>query len=78
MDSLRRSFDRKCPKLKKCRIEGARTVLVLESGHPETDMHQFRGNLLPSLLSGCPDAPHDIFLVETGGDLHGIGDGRRP
>ena len=69
VDSLRRSFDRKCSKLKDCRIDGARTVLALESRHQETDSFPaFMGNLLPSVLDGRQDAPDEIFLVETGSD----------
>ena len=64
-DSLRQAFSKKCPKLHACREEGARTVLVLESGDPGLVNFEFRGDLLPSLLAGCKDPPDEIFLVET-------------
>ncbi len=63
--SLRRTFSKKCPKLQDCKADGARTVLVLESGDPGFVSLEFRGDLLPSLLSACTNAPDEIFLVET-------------
>ena len=68
-ERLRRTFSDKCPKLKACKAEGARTVLVLESSDPGFLSFEFRGDLLPSLLSGCTNAPDEIFLVETYADL---------
>ena len=65
LDSLRQTFSRKCPKLQACKEEGARTVLVLESGDPALVHFEFRGDLLPSLLVGCANPPDEIFLVET-------------
>ena len=68
-DSLRHTFSRKCPKLQACKADGARTVLVLESGDLGLVSFEFRGDLLPSLLSACTNAPDEIFLVETCRDL---------
>ncbi len=65
LDSLRDAFSRKCPKLQACKADGARTVLVLESGDPGLTSFEFREDLLPSLLSACTNAPDEIFLVET-------------
>ena len=69
MDRLRHAFFRKCPKLQACKTEGARTVLVLESSDPGLKNYEFRGNLLPSLLTACTNAPDEIFLLETHADL---------
>ena len=68
-DTLRQAFFRKCPKLQACKMEGARTVLVLESGDSALVHFEFRGDLLPSLLAGCTNAPDEIFLAETRADL---------
>ena len=68
-DRLRQAFSKKCPKLQACKKEGARTVLVLESGDDGLVNFEFRGNLLPSLLAECTNAPDEIFLVETFADL---------
>ena len=70
VDSLRQAFSKKCPKLHACREEGARTVLVLESGDPGLVNFEFRGDLLPSLLAGCKNPPDEVFLVETCADHH--------
>ena len=50
---------------RQCKKEGARTVLVLESGDALTNFNHI-GNLLPELLRECMDAPDEIYLVETG------------
>ena len=66
---LQRAFDKKCPKLKRCKIEGARTVLILEavdSIHTLTDQV---GRYLPALLNGREDAPDDIYLVRPSDSL---------
>lgn len=66
---LMRAFSRKCEKLQACRAEGARTVLVLESGDPALTHFEFRGDLLPGVLAEHPDAPDEIFLIQTYHDL---------
>lgn len=63
--SLCQTFLKKCPKLQECKMEGARTVLVLESSDPSLTSFEFRGSLLPSVLSQNTNAPDEIFLVET-------------
>ena len=68
-ERLRRAFYEKCPKLDRCRAEGARTVLVLESrnlGHTNFD---HIGRLLPTLLAGREDAPDEIYLMDTETEL---------
>ncbi len=69
IDRLRRAFSKKSPKLQKCKKEGGRTVLVLESGDIALTRFDLIGNLLPKLLAECTDAPDEIYLVETGIDL---------
>ncbi len=69
IDRLQQAFSRKCPKLQECKAEGARTVLVLESSDPSLNNFEFRGNLLPSLLTAYTNAPDEIFLLETHADL---------
>ena len=65
---LERAFSRKCPKLHACKAEGARTVLVLESGDIALTRFDLFGSQLPAVLAERLDAPDDIFLVETGID----------
>lgn len=66
---LMRAFSRKCEKLEACKIDGARTVLVLESGGPGLTHFKFRGDLLPGILAEHKNAPDEIFLVQTYHDL---------
>ena len=66
---LMRAFSKKCPKLQRCKAEGARTVLVLESSDNTLMSFEFRDNLLPQLLAKHTNAPDEIFLVETHTDL---------
>lgn len=63
---LDRAFSRKCPKLLKCRADGARTVLVLESDDVALTSVHAVGDWLATILKERQDAPDDIFLVETG------------
>lgn len=62
---LRQAFSKKCPKLKCCKAEGARTVLVLESRDIILTKFDLIGNALPKLLEEYTDAPDEIYLVET-------------
>ena len=64
IDRLMRAFSEKSPKLQECKKEGARTVLVLESGDAFTRFDLI-GNALPKLLAECRDAPDEIYLAET-------------
>ena len=53
------------PKLRQCKAEGARTVLVLESDDVALTSFDLIGDQLPVVLAKRPDAPDDIFLVQT-------------
>ena len=66
---LMRGFSDKCPKLHRCKAEGARTVLVLESNDIALTHFEFRTNLLPKLLAKHTNAPDEIFLVLTHSNL---------
>ena len=62
---LQQAFDKKCPKLERCKEDGARTILVLESSDPGLGIFEFMGGLLPSALASRTNAPDEIFLAET-------------
>ena len=66
---LQRAFDEKCPKLKRCGEEGARTVLILEAVGSTFMLIDQIGRDLPALLDGRKDAPDDIYLVEPSDSL---------
>lgn len=66
---LMRALSRKCEKLQRCKAEGARTVLVLESTDAALTHFEFRGDLLPKVLAKHSNAPDEIFLVQTSLDL---------
>ncbi len=66
---LMRAFSKKCEKLQKCKAEGTRTVLVFESRDAALTHFEFRGGLLPGILAEYPDAPDDIYLVQTYSDF---------
>ena len=62
---LLRAFSDKCPKLKRCKHEGARTVLILESVESVLTRFDHIGHHLPTLLADRTDAPDEIYLVQT-------------
>ena len=64
-DRLREALRRKCPKLQRCKEDGARTVLVLESDDIAHTNHLLVGECLAALLSERTDLPDEIYLVET-------------
>ena len=64
-DRLWEALRRKCPKLRRCKKDGARTVLVLESDDIALTNHVLVGECLAALLPECPDLPDEIYLVET-------------
>ena len=66
---LQRAFDKKCPKLKRCKDEGARTVLILEAISSNFMLIDKIGCHLPALLDGLTDAPDDIYLVKSSDSL---------
>ena len=66
---LQRAFDKKCPKLKRCKDEGTRTVLILEAVGSNFMLIDNIGRHLPALLDGRKDAPDDIYLVKPSNAL---------
>lgn len=64
-DRLQQALRRKCPKLKRCKEDGARTVLVLESDDLALTNHVLVGEPLVRLLAECADLPDEVYLVET-------------
>lgn len=64
-DRLREALRRKCPKLQRCKVDGARTVLVLESDDIALTNHTLVGECLIALLRERTDLPDEIYLVET-------------
>ena len=65
---LQQAFDKKFRKLGRCKEEGARTILVLESSQSALGIFEFMGGLLPSALAGRTNAPDEIFLASTYGE----------
>ncbi len=64
-DRLWQALDRKCPKLQRCKQDGARTVLVLESDDIALTNQVLVGECLSALLPERTDLPDEIYLVET-------------
>ena len=62
---LQQAFDKKFRKLERCKEDGARTILVLESSQSGLGIFEFMGGLLPSALARRTNAPDEIFLAET-------------
>lgn len=62
---LREALRRKCRKLRLCKEDGARTVLVLESDDIALTNHVLVGECLAALLPERTDLPNEIYLVET-------------
>lgn len=65
---LRKALERKCPKLQRCKQEGARTVLVLEDGDIALSNECVIGDGLAGLLQERADLPDEIYLVDTSVD----------
>ena len=65
VERLRRALSDKCPKLEGCQVEGARTVLVLESDDIALSNHIDIGNALIMAIDTCESIPDEIYLVET-------------
>lgn len=68
-ERIRRAFTDKFPKLAKCRAEGARTVLILESQDAAHTRFDLIGKQLPPLLAEQTYLPDEIFLVESNSGL---------
>ena len=64
-DRLQEALRRKCSKLQRCKEEGARTILVLESDDIALTNHVLVGECLAALLPERTDLPDEIYLVET-------------
>ena len=64
-ERLLEALRRKCPKLQRCKADGARTVLVLESNDIALTNHVLVGECLAMLLPERTDLPDEIYLVET-------------
>ncbi len=64
-DRLQQALERKCPKLQRCKEDGARTVLVLEDGDIFLSNHVVIGRQLAGLLEDHADLPDEIYLVKT-------------
>ena len=54
-----------CPKLKRCKDDDVRIVLVLESFDSVYTHFDYIGHLFPALLAERADAPDEIYLVQT-------------
>ena len=64
-ERLREALRRKCPKLQRCKEDGARTVLVLESDDIALTSHDLVGECLAVLLPERTDLPDEIYLIES-------------
>lgn len=71
-DRLRTALERKCPKLQKCKEEGARTVLVLEDNDIALSNHVLIEDELAGLLEERSDLPDELYLVETAVNTWGV------
>jgi hypothetical protein len=69
---IREALERKCPKLERCKEEGARTVLVLEDGDISLSNHAVIGDSLVEAMKGRHDLPDEIHLVETSVTTWGV------
>ena len=65
---LQQALERKCPKLQRCKEDGARTILILEDGDISLSNHVLFQNGLASLLEKRAGLPDEIYLVETAVD----------
>lgn len=72
VDRLRTALDRKCPKLHRCKEEGARTVLVLEDNDIALSNHVLIEEGLAGLLEERADLPDEIYLVESSVKTWGV------
>ena len=64
-DRIGKALRYKCPKLQRCKEDGARTVLVLESDDIALTSHVLVGQCLAILLPERTELPDEIYLVET-------------
>jgi hypothetical protein len=62
---LQRALDRKCPKLKRCKEEGATSILILENNDIALTNHILVGDTILPLIAARSDVPDEVFLVDT-------------
>jgi hypothetical protein len=62
---MQRALDTKCPKLRQCKEEGARSILILENNDIALTNQIVVGDSVRSLLKGRNDVPDEVFLVDT-------------
>jgi hypothetical protein len=62
---MQRALDTKCPKLRQCKDEGARAILILENSDIALTNHFVVGDSVRALLKGRNKLPDEIFLVDT-------------
>ena len=67
-ERLRKALSDKCPKRARCKDEGARTVLVLESDDIALTNHIVVRQALVAPMAERSDLPDEIYLVETEAD----------
>jgi hypothetical protein len=60
-----KALDAKCPKLAKCKLAGATTVLVLEDNDMILSNHVFVGRALQKTLKNREDSPDQLYVVNT-------------
>lgn len=64
-DRLKRALAQKCPKLDRYKLEGSRTVLILESRDISLSNHVVIGDSLALLMQRRTDVPDEVYLVST-------------
>lgn len=57
------ALNKKCPKLTKCKSEGARTVLILEDGDISLSNHTIVIETIEAVSANRTDLPDEIWLV---------------
>ena len=69
---VRDALEHKCPKLQRCKEEGARTVLILEDGDISLSNHVVIGDSLLEAVKDRDDLPDEIHLIETSVTTWGV------
>jgi hypothetical protein len=59
------ALDKKCPKLRECKSNGAISVLVLEEHDIALTNHRSVGEAVQAAIADRTDVPDEIFLVST-------------
>jgi hypothetical protein len=62
---VQRALEKKCPKLRRCKDEGATSVLILENNDISLTNHMVVGAAVQTLVANREDEPDEIFLVDT-------------